>query len=93
MVRAQKRGMGKMREWTARTKDKNTDRHASRYSEACLGGGSRPSGHAPVLTSAGAEQPPQSPVNQRVGERKKRREGHGGEKMEGEGMRIGVQHL
>lgn len=38
MVRAQKRGMGKMREWTAWPKDKNTDRHASRYSEACLGG-------------------------------------------------------
>ncbi len=38
MVRAQKRGMGKMRERTARQRDKNTDRHTSRYSEACLGG-------------------------------------------------------
>lgn len=39
MERAQKRGMGKKREWTAWPKDKNTDRHASRYSEACLRGG------------------------------------------------------
>lgn len=84
--------MGKKREWTAkRQKYRQTCKQIFRgLSE---GGGSGPSGHAPVLTSAGAEPPPQSPVNQRVGERKKRREGKGGEKMEGEGIRMRVQHL
>lgn len=38
MAKAQKRGMGKMREWTAWPGDKNTDRHVSRYLPACLGG-------------------------------------------------------
>lgn len=31
MAKAQKRGMGKMREWTVQPRDKNTDRHVSRY--------------------------------------------------------------
>lgn len=78
MVRAQKRGMGKMREWTAGPKDKNTDRHASRYSEACLEGGSGPSGHVPVLTSAEVEQPPQS-TKYHKGWARGRREGRGKE--------------
>lgn len=63
MVRAQKQGVGKIHEWTLRAKDKNTDRHASKYSEACRGA-SGPSGHVPVLTSAEAEQHPQRRINQ-----------------------------
>lgn len=41
MAKAQKRRMGKMREWTAQPGDKNTDRHVSRYLPACLGGGTQ----------------------------------------------------
>lgn len=36
---AQERGMDEEREQTARTRDKNTDRHAGRYSGAFLGVG------------------------------------------------------
>lgn len=94
MVRAQERGMGEMREWTARPKDKNTDRHASRYSGACPGGGgwggSRPSGLDPLLTSAGAEQTPAKPCEPRGGREEeekggaRRRDDVGGGDMDGD---------
>lgn len=88
MVRAQERGMGEMRERTARPKDKNTDRHASRYSGACPGGGgSRPSGLDPLLTSAGAEQAPAKPCEPRGGreeEGARRRDDVGGGDMDGD---------
>lgn len=82
-----------MREWTARTKDKNTDRHASRHSEACLGG----LGAFWVCPSADISRARATSTEhhepQRVGDRKNCREGQGGETMEGEGIRVGVQHL
>lgn len=93
MVRAQKRGMGAMRERTARPRDKNTDRHASRYSEACLGGLRAFWACPSADISRGRATPTEHREPRRVGERKKKREGQGGEKKEGEGIRMGVQHL
>lgn len=82
-----------MREWTERPKDKNTDRHASRYSEACLGG-LRVFWVCPSADiSRGKATFTEHHEPQRVGERKKRREGQGGKKDGGGGDKDGVQHL
>lgn len=43
--------------------------------------------------SRGSRNPHRAHEPRRVGKRKKTREGQGGEKMEGEGIRMGVQHL
>lgn len=76
-------------------KDKNTDRHGSRYTEG--EGGLRPSGHAPLLTSAEAvATPTESLEPRRVGEGKMGREGQrrredggGGDKDGGTTLVIG----
>ena len=97
MVRAQKRGMGKMRERTARPKRqkyRRTRKQIFRGSSWGGGGCSGPCGPAPVLTSAEAEQPPLSTMSHE-GWARGRREGRGKEegRRRGEGIRMGVQHL
>lgn len=89
MVRAQKRGMGEMRERTARPQ---TDTQAD-ISEACLGGLGAFWACPSADISRGRATSTEHREPQRVGERKKTREGRGGEKTEGEGIRTGVQHL
>lgn len=86
MVRAQKRGMGKMRERTARPKRQNYRRTRKQIFRGSSGGGGArgPCGHAPVLTSAEAEQPPQSTASHE-GWARGRREGGARRREDGGG--------
>ena len=90
MVRAQKRGMGKMRERTARPKRQNYRRTRKQIFRGSSGGG----GLGALWACSGADisrgrATPTEHREPRVGERKRSREGQGGKKMEGGGDKDG----
>lgn len=95
MVRAQKRGMGKMRERTARPKRQNYRRTRKQIFRGSSGGG----GSGALWACSGADisrgraTPTEHREPRRVGERKKRGRGKEERRWRGEGIRMGVQHL